>query len=159
MVETIIADIYDKGGQQLLRAAYVKPRRRNDHQYWLVYGNDLDTKGVVIFKAQGNLEVHSKGRMLGNAGSLEQAIARCLDDEERRLFLGEPKLHKGMLHSWSRSPFNPPQGLGYRIYGLTEKDGALLTSYVVAHDTGTGEIETVNSRYTLLGEDQSVKPR
>jgi hypothetical protein len=29
------------------------------------------------------------------------------------------------------------------------------TSYIVSHDEATGEVETRNSRYTLVGEEQA----
>ena len=67
------------------------------------------------------------------------------------------KPHKCKIRNWGRLPCDG--GLGYYIYGefVDHPDfGTKETnsSYVVKHDTKTGEIETRNSRYTLLGEDQ-----
>lgn len=66
------------------------------------------------------------------------------------------KPHKGSIKDWSKLRCTD-KGLGYIILGefvdhpefAGAKDGH--TSYVVAHDEATGEIETRNSRYTLIG--------
>jgi hypothetical protein len=66
------------------------------------------------------------------------------------------KPHKGQIKNWFKSE-TEGFGLGYRIRGEfvdhpefgNARSG--VTSYVVAHDEATGEIETRNSRYTLVG--------
>jgi hypothetical protein len=65
------------------------------------------------------------------------------------------KPHKGRIERWWRYPCQG--GLGYGINGQfldhehIRGDGH--TSYVVFHDEATGEIETRNSRYTLVGKE------
>jgi hypothetical protein len=60
------------------------------------------------------------------------------------------KPHKGVIRDWIRLPF-VEHGLGYCILGTPgdQPDYTIRTSYVVAHDEETGEVETRNSRYTL----------
>lgn len=70
------------------------------------------------------------------------------------------KPHKGRIADWRRSPAFSRDGLGYVIEGvfldhpdrMTHFDpgGQGHTSVVLAHDEATGEIETKNSRYTLV---------
>jgi hypothetical protein len=65
------------------------------------------------------------------------------------------KEHKGSLKNWRKYEC-PGHGLGYLILGEFVDHPQFAghlgnTSYVVAHDEATGEIETRNSRYTLLG--------
>lgn len=75
---------------------------------------------------------------------------------ERETRLTRAKPHLGRIEQWAKLPALG-HGLGYRIAGIavdhpdffTDRD--VLTSYVVAHDEKTGEIETRNSRYTLVG--------
>lgn len=67
------------------------------------------------------------------------------------------KPHYGRIETWYKS-YCGPKGLGYFIIGrfLDHPRFALLnghTSYVVKHDEYTGEIETRNSRYTLVGPE------
>lgn len=66
------------------------------------------------------------------------------------------KQHKGSIKDWTKIPCS--LGLGYLIVGtfvdhpwFAGKPGN--TSYVVKHDDATGEIETKNSRYTLIGAE------
>lgn len=74
------------------------------------------------------------------------------------------KPHKGRIANWVKFTVDPSYGLGYVIIGdwlddprpikpttPTGRGMELMTSYVVAHDEATGEIETRNSRYTLVG--------
>ena len=66
----------------------------------------------------------------------------------------ELKPHKGMISDWFKLPCG--LGLGYLIMGHLRdhedyRGGVGNTSYVVKHDEATGEIETRNSRYTLVG--------
>lgn len=54
---------------------------------------------------------------------------------------------------------NTDKGLGFLVYGVFDGhpnfDGMYgHTSYVVAHDEETGEIETRNSRYTWVYADE-----
>ena len=68
------------------------------------------------------------------------------------------KLHKGRIENWSKHFVNENYGLGYIILGrfLDHEDFAFQrghTSWVVAHDKETGEVETRNSRYTLVGKE------
>lgn len=63
------------------------------------------------------------------------------------------KPHKGRIKNWFKLPCQ--NGLRYYIVGtflehpdFGEKE--TNTSYIVVHDETTGEIETRNSRYTLL---------
>jgi hypothetical protein len=65
------------------------------------------------------------------------------------------KPHKGRIDKWGKLEIGR-SGLGYVIFGRfldheTIRDG--FTSIVLAHDPATGEIETRNSRYTLIGQD------
>lgn len=72
------------------------------------------------------------------------------------------KDHKGSLTNWwvfypdRAEKFAPKESLGYIIRGtfvdhedFAGEDGH--TSWVVSHDETSGYIETMNSRYTLLG--------
>lgn len=66
------------------------------------------------------------------------------------------KSHKGKIEHWFKMPCLG--GLGWRACGMSighpEFDGSnIRTSYVLNHDQQTGEIETRNSRYTLIGEE------
>lgn len=65
------------------------------------------------------------------------------------------KPHKGKISNWAKRETISQKGLGYYIIGkfVDHPDFAGdfgHTSYVVAHDEVTGEIETRNSRYTLV---------
>lgn len=71
------------------------------------------------------------------------------------------KPHKGSLKNWFKEDWGcAGLGLGYMIRGEFVdhpefagcKNGH--TSYVVAHDEATGEVETKNSRYTLVGPER-----
>lgn len=76
---------------------------------------------------------------------------------------GACKPHKGSISDWQKVmiPFEhyydgEAVGLGYFIVGrfVTHPDFAGRrghTSYIVAHDAMPGEVETRNSRYTLVG--------
>ena len=65
------------------------------------------------------------------------------------------KPHYGKITNWCRYPAS--QGLGYGIDVGRFEDHPIFkgqggwTSFVVSHDETTGEIETKNSRYTLVG--------
>jgi hypothetical protein len=68
------------------------------------------------------------------------------------------KTHKGSIKDWVKLPIRDCPGLGYIICGTFvdhEDFGGRYghTSYVVEHDETTGEIETRNSRYTLVGKE------
>lgn len=68
--------------------------------------------------------------------------------------LPSDKPHKGRIDDWYKSECGAA-GLGYLIRGkfLDHPDFSGYyghTSYIVKHDEATGEIETRNSRYTLL---------
>lgn len=60
------------------------------------------------------------------------------------------KPHKGVIKNWIKLPCD--EGLGYAVFGdAPDTEGWVIrTSYVVKHDEATGEIETRNSRYTLV---------
>lgn len=69
------------------------------------------------------------------------------------------KPHYGRIENWQEEACGK-HGLGYLIVGrfLDHPAYALQkghTSYVVKHDKATGEIETRNSRYTLVGAPSS----
>lgn len=66
------------------------------------------------------------------------------------------KPHKGSLKNWYKFGLGIDKGLGYVIIGefvdhpeFAGKEGH--TSYVVKHEGN--EVETNNSRYTLIGEE------
>lgn len=67
------------------------------------------------------------------------------------------KPHMGRIQNWRREDANG--GIGYIIVGRFLDHDRLKgsnnahTSYVVKHDEKTGEIETRNSRYTLVGPE------
>lgn len=70
--------------------------------------------------------------------------------------MNETKPHKGKLTDWTK--FECGYGLGYRIKCRFVDHPQFAgergyTSAVVAHDLETGEIETRNSRYTLVGPE------
>lgn len=77
--------------------------------------------------------------------------------------MDDTKPHKGKIEGWYKYEINPrpvkgQKHLGYLIMGTFQDHpdfGKLYTntSAVVKHDTVTGEIETVNSRYTLIGKE------
>lgn len=67
------------------------------------------------------------------------------------------KPHKGRIENWYKAETHPDYGLGYYIRGRFVDHPQFAgetghTSYIVAHDKDTGEIETRNSRYTLVGK-------
>jgi len=67
------------------------------------------------------------------------------------------KPHRGRIERWHKSA-GGFKGLGCIIVGnyLDHPKHPGIgwhTSYVVAHDEATGEIETRNSRYTLIGPE------
>lgn len=71
-----------------------------------------------------------------------------------------PKPHLGRITSWYKTEFGAGgRGLGYLICGTFLDHPKFMgmsdvhTSYVISHDTETGEIETKNSRYTLVGAE------
>jgi hypothetical protein len=73
----------------------------------------------------------------------------------RRLEVEKPP-HYGRIDNWRR--IECEGGLGYLIVGRsldhpTFGGASIQTSYVVAHDSETGEIRTRNSRYTLVGPE------
>jgi len=74
------------------------------------------------------------------------------------------KPYKGEIAHWRRRLLNPVldnvaiygPNVGYSITGIFKNHPEFgnvpgYTSIVVSHDLETGEIETLNSRYTLLG--------
>lgn len=66
------------------------------------------------------------------------------------------KPHNGTITNWRRVDCQRERGLGWFVEGWnddhpTERPAAVTTSEVVSHDAATGEIETVNSRYRLVG--------
>lgn len=67
------------------------------------------------------------------------------------------KPHKGKIHRWYKVK-GTNKGLGYRIAGEHENGSWIFTSYVVLHHTSlespNQEIETRNSRYTLIGYEK-----
>lgn len=69
----------------------------------------------------------------------------------------DEKIHKGRITDWYKYEVGD-HGLGYMIQG-TFVDHPWFggehghTSYVITHDEATGEIETRNSRYTLIGPE------
>lgn len=70
------------------------------------------------------------------------------------------KPHHGRIKGWSKEPCN--SGLGYRIVGefLDHphfRGPRCHTSYVIAHNSETGEIETANSRYTLVTDGEPTR--
>ena len=80
------------------------------------------------------------------------------------------KPHKGSISSWKKlNVVNPDNAelinkfygpsLGYVIRGIPsghpEFENWIRTSLVVKHNKRTGEIETLNSRYKLVGKEQS----
>jgi hypothetical protein len=70
------------------------------------------------------------------------------------------KPHKGRIHSWVKMQIGDDYGLGWCAYGRAEDhpdfgNHHIRTSYVVKHDEATGEVETRNSRYTLVGPEKT----
>ncbi len=66
------------------------------------------------------------------------------------------KPHKGSIKDWYK--YGCTLGLGYMIIGTFVDHPKFVgetgnTSYVIKHDEKTGEIETNNSRYTLVGAE------
>jgi len=73
--------------------------------------------------------------------------------------MGE-KPHMGSIQHWHKYECGT-KGLGYLIRGQFIDHPYFAgeygqTSYVVAHDEATGEIETRNSRYKLVGKPTEV---
>ena len=69
------------------------------------------------------------------------------------------KPHRGSLENWRRMECGVDQGLGYYIVGIFMGHPSFTgeyghTSYVVAHEGD--EIETRNSRYTLVGDEHVI---
>lgn len=71
------------------------------------------------------------------------------------------KPHKGEIHRWFKHAHKDAGGLGYIVRGTVynhpefgnTSGGFFHTSWIVSHDSATGEIETANSRYTLVGPE------
>ena len=71
------------------------------------------------------------------------------------------KPFKGTITNWYKVPCGDDLGLGYVIYGYTpdhpefagmgDGDTYFHTSYIVAHNEETGDVETRNSRYRVIG--------
>lgn len=77
--------------------------------------------------------------------------------------MAKEKEHKGRIADWTKyNGIERETGKrGYAIIGrfldhpyLGKNGGLSQTSPVVAHDEATGEIETRNSRYTLVGSEK-----
>ncbi len=71
------------------------------------------------------------------------------------------KPHKGRIEKWRKLKYDFG-GLGYRIHGTLLDHPSLsgrnaTTSLVIKHDQKTGEIETENTRYTLVGESYGAE--
>ena len=70
------------------------------------------------------------------------------------------KPFKGEIRDWYRVPCD--RGVGFYVMGAFQDHpdapaGTFSnTSYVVKHDPKTGDIETKNSRYRLVGEEAAV---
>lgn len=67
-----------------------------------------------------------------------------------------PKPHNGTITGWRRVDCQREHGLGWFVEGWngdhpTKPPADITTSEVVAFDESTGEIETANSRYRLVG--------
>lgn len=67
-----------------------------------------------------------------------------------------PKPFNGTITNWHRVECERTAGLGWFVEGWngdhpTERPATASTSEVVSFDAATGEIETVNSRYRLVG--------
>lgn len=65
--------------------------------------------------------------------------------------------HNGRIENWYKRECS--HGLGYLIMGTLLDHPTIPvkhtnTSYIVSHDEATGEIETRNSRYTLIGPER-----
>jgi hypothetical protein len=61
------------------------------------------------------------------------------------------KPHKGIIKNWRKHPLSPGFGAYVVIGSYGDRDEFFIrTSPVVSHDEATGEIETRNSRYTLV---------
>lgn len=70
------------------------------------------------------------------------------------------KPHHGAIKDWRKHECDG--GLGFQILGTFVDHPYFAgepghTSYVVAHDENTGEIETRNSRYRLEGDETRPK--
>jgi hypothetical protein len=73
----------------------------------------------------------------------------------------KPKPYRGEIHNWEKRRFDKdrnclPENLGYVIFGRPKGhpsfSRSIQTSAVVSHNEETGEIETLNSIYQLIGE-------
>jgi len=77
-------------------------------------------------------------------------IQKRMDDT-----LASEKPYKGRITNWEKVQHSGAKGLGYIITGVYVDHPSFrgetgYTSYVTKHDEKTGEIETKNSRYTLV---------
>lgn len=64
------------------------------------------------------------------------------------------KRHKGQIENWFRQEVGNKTVILGRFVNHPEFGYANgRTSYIVSHDEATGEIETRNSRYTLVGKE------
>lgn len=76
----------------------------------------------------------------------------------------EFKPHHGRLADWHKVSSFSDKGTGFcisaRALDHPEFKGRLiLTSYVISYDEKTGEIETRNSRYTLVDKDMLLEEK
>lgn len=67
-----------------------------------------------------------------------------------------PKPHNGTITGWRRVYCQREHGLGWFVEGRnadhpTKAAADVRTTEVVSHNPATGEIETVRSRYRLVG--------
>lgn len=62
------------------------------------------------------------------------------------------KPHKGKIKHWTKVSYSHGDIVYGRAVDHPQFAGTdIHTSYVLSHDEATGEIETRNSRYTLVG--------
>lgn len=58
------------------------------------------------------------------------------------------KFHWGEITNWRKKPIGEDREI---IVGLMDGYMEVMTSVVVSHDETTGEVETRNARYKLIG--------
>jgi len=84
--------------------------------------------------------------------------AKAQDADAPATVMDETKPHHGRIENWHKEGCDGHGGLGYLIMGTLLDHPHIPvkhtnTSLVLKHDAATGEIETRNSRYRLVGPE------
>lgn len=145
---------------------YLHPGARRDNDWYAGTVLALIDTHPAAVKLSGQAPPLCEDEGCPNAGTPHVCVTKprvAVDDITQRSIDTAPLLQPGdkpyfgRITDWRKAPAVSGNGLGYVIEGRF-LDHPLIkglghTSWVVKHDMNTGEIETRNSRYTLVGEE------